>query len=194
MTCDASRLREAIIARLDGQPWLPVKTVRRRPRPQLQDESLPALFVVFVSEIETPDGEPNMGPPAFMNEVTIGISVVIGETIPDELDDLDEVMDRIRRHLLTDLTFVRGIDRTKAPDDPERAPPFEAVTKVQRGSLFPQDGAAYVEEGRLEISFLVRTAYEPEIPDDYDRTVLTARLVGTDPASPAVRLVIDQAQ
>lgn len=195
MTTDAMKIREAIIARLDGQLWLPVRTVRRQPRPQLQEKNLPALLVVLVDETETPEDEANIGVPRFLNEVTIGISVVVGEEFPAALDaDLDDIIDEIRARLLTDPTFVRGVDPSRERTDPERYPLFEAVTKVRRAVLFPQDGAFYFAEGRLEISFRLRSQYDPVITDRYEQTVLTARPAGSDPAAPALRVVLDRAQ
>ena len=195
MISDANRIRDAIIERLDGQDWLPVRTVRRQPRPQLQEDNLPALFVVVVEESETPEDEANVGPPRFISDLTIGISVVVGEQMPAALDaDLDDVVSRIRSALLTDPTFVRGVDLSRDRTDPERYPLFEAVTKVRRGRIFPQDGAAYFAEGRLEITFRLRTQYAPVVTDRYEKTVLTARPAGSDPAAPALRVVIDRAQ
>lgn len=141
MPSPSTQIRDAIVARLTGQAWLSVKLIRKQPRPQLQPNNLPALLVVLVDELETPEDETNTGPPRFISEVTIGISVVIGHDTPEQLDaDLDDVVDRIRSHLLTDPTFVRGVDPGKAEDDPERYPLFESVSKVRRGRVFPQEG------------------------------------------------------
>lgn len=195
MISDANRIRDAIIERLTDQDWLPVRTVRRQPRPQLQEENLPALFVVVVEESETPEDDANIGVPRFISELTIGISVVVGEQMPAALDaDLDDIVSRIRSALLTDPTFVRGVDPARERSDPGRYPLFESVTKVRRGRIFPQDGAAYFAEGRLEITFRLRTQYDPVVTDRYEKTVLTARLAGSDPAAPALRVVIDRAQ
>lgn len=192
MPSSSTQIREAIIARLTAQDWLPVKAIRRQPRPMIQPASLPALLVILVDELETPEDEANTGPPRFISEVTVGISVLIGEQPPEQLDaDLDDIVDRIRSHLLTDPTFVRGIDPGKAEDDPERYPLFEAVSKVRRGRVFPQDGETYFAEGRLEITFLARTNYEPVIPDVLEHVVITARPAGAGPGMPPIGLTID---
>lgn len=192
MPSPSTQIREAIVTRLTGQDWLPVKAIRKQPRPQLQPNNLPALLVVLVDELETPEDEANTGPPRFISEVTIGISVVIGHQPPEQLDaDLDDIVDRIRSHLLTDPTFVRGVDPGKAEDDPERYPLFEAVSKVRRGRVFPQEGETYLAEGRLEITFLSRTDYEPVIPDMLEHVVITARPAGTGPGTPPIGLKID---
>ncbi|SFT11742.1 hypothetical protein [Methylobacterium sp. yr668] len=192
MPSSSTLIREAIIERLQGQDWLPVKAVRRQPRPQIQPNNLPALLVILVDELETPEDEANTGPPRFISEVTVGISVVIGQQPPEQLDaDLDDIVDRIRSHLLTDPTFVRGVDPAKDEDDPERYPLFEAVSKVRRGRLFPQEGETYFAEGRLEITFLARTNYDPVIPDVLEHVVITARPAGAGPGTPPIGLTID---
>jgi hypothetical protein len=192
MPSPSTQIRDAIVARLTGQDWLAVKAIRKQPRPQIQPNQLPALLVVLVDELETPEDEANTGPPRFISEVTIGISVVIGHQPPEQLDaDLDDIVARIRSHLLTDPTFVRGVDPGKDLDDPERSPLFEAVSKVRRGRVFPQDGETYFAEGRLEITFLARTNYEPVIPDVLEHVVITARPAGVGPGTPSIGLSID---
>ena len=192
MPSPSTQIRDAIVARLTGQDWLPVKAIRRQPRPQLQPNNLPALLVILVDETESPEDEANIGPPRFISEVTVGISVVIGHQPPEQLDaDLDDIVDRIRSHILTDPTFVRGVDPGKAVDDPERYPLFEAVSKVRRGRVLPQDGETYLAEGRLEITFLARTNYEPVIPDVLEHVVVTARPAGAGPGTPPIGLKID---
>ncbi|MBP2494709.1 hypothetical protein ABID82_006949 [Methylobacterium sp. PvP062] len=192
MPSPSTQIRDAIVARLTGQTWLPVKAIRKQPRPQIQPANLPALLVILVDETETPEDEANIGPTRFISEVTVGISVVIGHQPPEQLDaDLDDIVDRIRSHLLTDPTFVRGVDRSKDEDDPERYPLFEAVSKVRRGRVFPQDGETYFAEGRLEITFLARTNYEPVIPDLLEHVVITARPASAGPGTPPIGLTID---
>ena len=192
MASDATKIREAIIERLTGQDWLPVNGFRRTTRPQLQDEEIPALLVVIADELETPEDEANCGPSRFMNEVTIGISYCVGYMPPEDLDDaLDKATNGIRKRLLQDPTFVRGIDPSKDRDDPDRYPLFEAVTKVRRGRLYPQDGASYFGEGRIEMTFQFRTAYEPDIDDVLERVVITARPAGAGPGTPGIGLKID---
>jgi hypothetical protein len=192
MSSEATKIREAIIERLTNQDWLPVNGFRRQVKPQLQEEDLPALLVVIVDELESPEDEANCGQPRFMDEVTIGISYCVDEMPPEDLDAaLDAATNGIRRRLLQDPTFVRGIDPSKAMDDPDRYPLFEAVTKVRRGRLFPQEGATYFAEGRLEITFQFRTAYDPDIDDVLEHVVITARPAGAGPGTLAIGLKID---
>ncbi len=192
MSSEATRIREAIIERLTGQDWLPVNGFRRQVRPQLQEDEIPALLVVIADEQETPEDEANTGQPRFMNEVTIGISYCVGYSTPEDLDEqLDKATDGIRKRLLQDPTFVRGVDGTKALDDPARYPLFEAVTKVRRGRLFPQEGASYFAEGRIEMTFVFRTSYDPEIPDMLEQITFAARPNGAGAQTPAIRGRVD---
>lgn len=192
MSSEATKIREAIIERLTNQDWLPVNGFRRQVKPQLQESDLPALLVVIADELESPEDEANCGQPRFMNEVTIGISYCVDEMPPECLDEvLDAATNGIRKRLLQDPTFVRGIDPAKAEDDPDRYPLFEAVTKIRRGRLFPQEGATYFAEGRLEITFQFRTAYDPDIEDVLEHVVITARPAGAGPGTPQIELQID---
>ncbi|MGU3668004.1 hypothetical protein ACLBX9_27775 [Methylobacterium sp. A49B] len=192
MPSEATKIREAIIERLSDQDWLPVNGLRRQVRPQLQEEELPALLVVIADELESAEDEANQGQPRFMNEVTIGISYCVGYSSPEDLDEaLDAATNGIRKRLLQDPTFVRGIDPSKALDDPDRYPLFEAVTKVRRGRLFPQEGASYFAEGRIEMTFVFRTAYDPDIDDVLEHVVITAKPAGAGPGTPEIGLTID---
>ncbi|GEP09813.1 hypothetical protein [Methylobacterium gnaphalii] len=188
MSSPSTLIREAIVERLSGLSWLPVASVRRQPRPQLQESDLPALLVILIDETETPEDDDNVGEPRFLSNITVGISLVTGEEMPDVLDaDLDDLVDRIRSTLLCDPTFVRGVDLSKAPDDPERYPLFEAVTRIRRGRLFPQDGATYFAEGRLEISFRSRTAYKPVLDDELELVTFSGRPAGSSAQALAIR-------
>lgn len=192
MPSPATQIRDAIATRLTGRSWLPVTTLRKQVRPQLQEEDLPALVVVVADEQETPEDEANTGQPRFTNEVTIGISYCVSLKLPEDLDDLlDAATDQIRATLLTDPTFVRGVDPSKALNDPARYPLFEAVTKVRRGRLFPQAGATYFAEGRLELTFQFRTSYDPVIPDMLEHVTFAARPNGAGAQTPAINGRVD---
>lgn len=192
MSSEATKIREAIIERLTGQDWLPVNGFRRQVRPQLQEEELPALLVVIADELESPEDEASTGEPRFMNEVTIGISYCVGYSPPEALDEqLDKATDGIRKRLLRDPTFVRGIDPSKDTCDPDRYPLFEAVTKVRRGRLFPQEGASYFAEGRVELTFQFRTSYDPDIDDVLEHVIVSAKPAGAGPGTPDIGLKID---
>lgn len=196
MSTAATLIRQAIVERLTGHPDLDgIATIRTQPLPQLQNDELPALTIVIMGETLTPDGDENASIPQFVSDITIGISVVTGFAEPFYLDrDLDERIDAIEGALLTDPTFVRGVDRSLPKGHPERDPLFEAVSRIQRRRIFPQDGEAYFAELRLELTFVRRVSYPPVIRDRYLKTVLTARPAGSSQHTPSLSVVIDQAQ
>lgn len=192
MSTDALRIRDAIVERMQAIPGLPVTTLRTQPVPQLQEDELPGLLVVIMGETLTPDGDANAGEPHFEADITIGISIVEGYGTPEQIDgDVDEMITLIENALLTDPTFVRGVDPAKAKDDPERYPLFEAVTRIQRRRLFPQEGEMYLGELRVEITFTKRVSFEPVIPDVLEHVVITARPAGAGPGTPPIGLTID---
>ncbi|MCJ2102452.1 hypothetical protein [Methylobacterium sp. E-046] len=192
MSTDALRIRDGIVERLRALPGLPVMTLRTQPVPQLQEDELPGLLVVIMGETLSPDGDANAGPPRFEADIMIGISLVEGYDTPERIDgDIDEMITLIETALLTDPTFVRGVDPSKPEDDPERYPLFEAVTRLQRRRLFPQDGETYLGELRVEITFTKRVSFEPVIPDVLEHVVITARPAGAGPGTPGIGLSID---
>ena len=192
MSTDALRIRDAIVDRLRVLPGLPVMTLRTQPVPQLQEDELPGLLVVIMGETLSPDGDANTGEPHFEADITIGISIVEGYDTPERIDgDIDAMITLIENALLTDPTFVRGVDPAKALDDPERYPLFEAVTRIQRRRLFPQEGEMYLGELRVEITFFKRISFEPVIPDMLEHVVITARPAGAGPGTPPIGFTID---
>lgn len=192
MSTDALRIRDGIVERLRVLPGLPVMTLRTQPVPQLQVDELPGLLVVIMGESLTPNGDANTGPPRFEADITIGISIVEGYGSPEQIDgDIDEMITTIETALLTDPTFVRGIDPSKAKDDPDRYPLFEAVTRIQRRRLFPQEGEMYMGELRIELTFNKRVAYAPMIPDILEHVVVVGKPAGSGPKTATIDLTID---
>lgn len=70
---------------------------------------------------------------------------------------------------------------------------FESVTQITRRPVFFNQGDAYYAELRLELTFQVRTNYPPLLEDDYRKTVLRTRQLNSDPNSPVLTTVIDEA-
>lgn len=192
MSTDALRIRDAITDRLKVLPGLPAMTIRNQPIPQLQEDELPGLLVVIMGETLSPDGDANAGPPRFEAEITIGISLVEGYDTPERIDgDIDALITLIETTLLTDPSFVSKQDPSKAWDDPERFPLFEAVTRIQRRRLFPQEGEMYLGELRIEMTFAKRVVYDPGVCEDLKHLVFTTRPLGHAPNTPAVTIHVD---
>jgi hypothetical protein len=178
----STRLREAIITRLDAPVLLGYGAVRRTPVAPLQPSDLPALTVYVISESLTPDGDGNAGELRFIATSTIGISLVRGFTDPATLDaSIDVDLDKIETGLFTDPSFVHfGADGY-----------FESISNMTRRRLYPQSGETYFAELRLEISFVNRIGFDPVIPDHYKGMSLTTNPLN-NPDAPKITTVINE--
>lgn len=198
MTTDATRLRDAIVARLENLSTftaMPYVTVRKTPLPQLQPDRLPALSVFIVGEELTPDGDGNTGPLKFISAITIGISDMRGVNHPTVLDGtMDDQIGLIEQTLFCDPTFARGTDTSKPTTDPDRYPYFEAVSKIERQRVMPQNADTYVAEVRIAMTFLKRVAFAPVLTDHLVTVDVTARQAGYPTQSPPVRAIINPPQ
>lgn len=180
MTTLATRIRDAAYDRLSAIPGYAKK--RKTQVPQIQPEQLPSLSVYITGENLSPDGDGNVGEPRFEAETTIAISVVRGFAENGELmGDIDADVDAIEARLLSDPTFV-GFGPGVL---------FEAITRISRRRLFPQQGETYFAELRLEMTFLTRVSYPPIVTDDLDRVRITTRQLGSGPDTPALMTEID---
>lgn len=128
----------------------------------------------------TPDGEANAGPPAFVAEITIGISDMRAFATPSVLDGQnDAAVDAIEERLLSDPSFT------------EKGPHalFEAVTGITRERHYPQDGETYFAELRLAMTFRIRVDYPPFVPDRFKDMAVTAKRPG-HPGAPEPTIII----
>lgn len=195
MSTAALTIRDAITARLKAAPAFADMTFQNQPLPQLQPDDLPAVLVVIMGERLSPDGDANHGPPRFEAQITIGISLVEGFDTPVEMDtDVDAKITLIEALLLCDPTFVRGIDHTKPKNDPTRYPYFEAIERIERRRLFPQDGEAYFSEVRLEMTFIARAEYDPTITDRFTTILMHGKPARSSASTPTVNVLISEAQ
>lgn len=181
MTSAALRIREAIIERLEmATAFEPYGKIRRTVVPQAQPADLPVLSVFIAGERSTKDGE---GYPQFETSITIGFSVMRGLDDPSVLEGLiDEDVDMIESTLLTDPSFiVKGENAF-----------FQEVASMTRRRMYPQGGEMYFAELRLEMEFLTHVDFKAVVPDDYHKTILTSRPLGTDANTPSVTVVVDE--
>ncbi|MFB0491955.1 hypothetical protein ABIE45_004541 [Methylobacterium sp. OAE515] len=193
MTTDATKIRDAIVDRLATLPGY--KTPPRKiPLPQQQPDKLPQISVFIMGERLAPDGDAGAGEPSFNSEVTIGISDMRGFATTDVLDGQnDAAVDAIEARLLSDPTFVRGVDLSKDEDDPARYPLFEAVTGITRRRIYPQDGETYFAELRLEMTFRVWVNFSPNVPDAFLDMAVTLKR-GDDPGTEGPTIIIPVSQ
>lgn len=176
MSTEARAIRDAIVERLAGLNGHN-EDVRTTPVPQWQPTDLPQISVYILSEDLIPDGDDNVGEPAFVSDIRIGISAMRGFDLNDAQDTaLDGDSEAIRAALLQDPDFVNC-----GPDSL-----FESVPAWREQRMFPQDGEAYFAELRIEATFRVRVDYPPMTPDDFLRLRQTTRLAGVGEQTPTL--------
>jgi hypothetical protein len=128
---------------------------------------LPALQIVLLKETYTPDGDENVGPPRFIVDATIGISVMRGMTDPAVLDgQADNDMRAMLDRLLHDGTFVNS---QSAPTPPSGDPVFwfEGVARIESDRrMVQQQAEGYMLELVLRITFRTREYWDALAPND----------------------------
>ena len=159
--------------------------VARTQMPTFQPTDLPLAQVFVMAETLEPDGDENVGAPAFKASAIIAVSVVRGFDDPAALDgSIDADCDAVEAALLENPGFVRhGKDAL-----------FEGVSRIQRRRLFPKDGETYFAELRLELTFDYRVLFEPKVDDDYTGADVTVRAQGASPKAPYTKFTIDPPQ
>lgn len=175
-------LRDAIFDRIKNPAVYKIQ--RKTPMPTLQSTQLPALGIFILGGQGQPDGDANVGNIRLINDDTLAISIVRGMEDPVALEGaMDGELEAFKVKLFTDRTFVTFGDGYF----------FEALLSTRRRWLFPPAGDQYLIELRYEMTFRKREGFDPIIPDDYEKTVLTTRPLGHDDKTPAITTVIDSA-
>lgn len=151
---------------------------RRTPLKPIQVEQTPALGVFLVRETMNPDGDAAVGPPRFVSDVIIGISVVANAAKPEVADGwLDGLVDSIEDTLFRDPTFVGLLDIVSGK------PIIEGFSQVVRSYEYPKDGEAYFIEVRLQITCRYRCYFDPNAPNALTEVAVTAQPFGAGTSS-----------
>lgn len=157
-----------------------MRSIREVPTFQWQPEDEPGCGVYLVRETSEPDGDFNAGEPHFLVSAVIGVSVLVRVDDPSELATAtDFAVNPIQNVLL----------RT-----PEFLSLFEGFQGITRSPSYPTNASAYMSETRFEFTVGYRARFEPIVPDDYLKTELVTRQLGSDPQAPPLRTVIDTAR
>jgi hypothetical protein len=138
----------------------PFKSVRKIPMTPVQPDQVPALGVFFVSEDMGQDGDENAGPPRYISDVVIGISVLDSASKADVLEgSIDKTGSQILATLLRDPTFLdlRDVDTN--------LPIIESVPRIKRSHSVQKNGEAYYLELQLQMTFRYRCYFEPLAPN-----------------------------
>jgi hypothetical protein len=130
--------------------------------PTVNATQLPALQVTLLKETFSPDGDENVGPPRFIVDTTIGISVMRGLTDPAVLDgQADNDMTNFVGCLLHDGTFVNS--QSGASGD---AFWFEGITRIEADRRMVQTASeGYMLELVLRMTFRFREYFDPLAPN-----------------------------
>lgn len=179
----STQIRDEMASSIESM-WRFVKVAKTH-MPTFQPTDLPLVQVFVMAETLEPDGDENVGVPAFKASAIIAASVVRGFDDPSALDgSIDADCDAIEAALLESPTFVRlGKDAL-----------FEGVSRIQRRRMFPKDGETYFAELRLEFTFDYRVQFEPRVDDDYTGADVTVRAQGASPDAPYTKFKIDPPQ
>ena len=173
MSSNSTSIRDAIFARLS--PLVPTGfakwgLARVVSAPTVNATMLPALQVVLLKETYIPDGDDNVGPPRFIVDATIGISVMRGMTDPAVLDgqadnDMSSMLDR----LLHDGTFINSDSGASGSTYW-----FESIPRIESDRRMVQAAAeGYMLELVLRITFRSREYWDALAPNDLTTVYVT---------------------
>src|ERR1017187_6666565 len=186
---NSTAIRDAIFARL--APLVPTGfskwgLARVVSAPTVNAIMLPALQIVLLKETYTPDGDENVGPPRFIVDATIGISVMRGMTDPVVLDgQADNDMRRFLDALLHDGTFVNS-DSAPTPASGDPVFWFESIPRIESDRrMVQQQAEGYMLELVLRITFRSREFWDALAPNDLT-TVHVTDSVATSGDEPPV--------
>src|SRR5580765_5892939 len=164
----ARNIQHGIVERLRKYPFFAKFTFRENQSYQVMPGDLPYCGVYMLPEVQSADGDLNAGPVRLKSESMIGISVIFRNVNPDELENaMDVAFDIIMIGLLQDSTF------TGFP--PEGQLWIEGVPRVRRQNVFGSIGSTNetpIGELRVEMTFLTKYDYAPNIIDDLELVVL----------------------
>jgi hypothetical protein len=139
-------------------------TLRKVPMPSLQPNQLPGISVYELAEDAPSLGLPNMGPTAYKNDTTIGISVCRGFEDPIYLQGgLESDVQFIKTMLLTNAQFTRRWYGAL----------FESVPSYRTRYVYATEGEAYFGELRLEMTFRFPESFPVEVTDTLQEIDLT---------------------
>jgi hypothetical protein len=157
-------IQSAITERLQAFPFFANFKFRRNQSYQVQPTDLPYCGIYQLPEQQVSDGDPNAGEPRLKSETLIGISVILPNINPDELEDtLDVAFDIIMVGLLQDPSFI-GFPPAGQYD-------IESVPKVRRQMMFGNVGSTNetpIGELRVEMTFITKYDYPPDIHDQLE--------------------------
>jgi hypothetical protein len=164
----ARRIQHGITERLKNFPFFAKFTFRESQSYQVQPNDLPYCGIYQLPEIQTSDGDLNVGEVRLKSESIIGLSIILRNIQAEELEAaLDTAFDIMMVGLLQDSTFI-GFP-------PQGQYWIEGVSRVRRQHVFGSLGSSNetpIGELRVEFSFITKYDYPPNVKDDLELVVL----------------------
>ena len=171
-----AQIRDAVFVRVKAA-FPDFKVTRRSPLLPIQNDQLPAVGVFLAEDTDSPDGDYNVGPPRFISDATIAISVVEDAGKSEAARRKVEArMNAIKNVLFKDASFVALTARNGQPL-------LEGIARVRRTFSFPQQGETFYAEGRLHIVCRFRCYYDPIAPNALTEVSVTAQPFGPGSSS-----------
>jgi hypothetical protein len=165
-------IRDTLYAKTVTLPFFAGFTSRRCRQMPTQVFSLPFLGVYFMNESMRPDGDANAGEVRFINDMTIGFSVIIQDNDPVQSElKLDAAFWAIMNGLWRDQYIMNLID-TSAPAGVVTLPDgiiIEGISGGKRKHVWGNtalNNETPIAEMAYEASVTYRATFPPIITDD----------------------------
>lgn len=138
-------------------------TYRQTPMLQVQPADLPILGVFIMREQRAQDGQANEGEPHFKHTLTLGFSGAV-QVNTDEQGQLIQVLEDNMSAL--DVMLLQNVNFVKMS---------EGITAMDRIGQYSKIGETTLFEIRVEMQMEYSSRWEPVIPDDLTKVVITTQ-------------------
>jgi hypothetical protein len=165
-------LLDTIFAYAVTLPFFDGFTARRAPALPTQEYHLPYLGIYCLGEDDPPDGDPNHGPIAFINQLHLGFTVQMEDNDPVKLHrKLTDALMTLQYGLWSDQ-YLMNMLKTYNPHTGQETPfnmRMEGVARqrweINWGATRPNNQTPWAEL-QYEPTVIYRTWFAPEIEDD----------------------------
>lgn len=171
-------IRDTLLATLKATPFFSSFVTRKNNMLQVQPQHLPLLALYFVKDEARPDGDWNAGHIKFVQDVTLGFSVIVQRNDPDACESkLDEAYCVIANTLWPNQYVMNLLD-TRNPYQAGTGTPFNTriegiMAGNRRHNWGTTDNETPIGEMRFEVVCRYRDDFAPIIPDDLLEVYLT---------------------
>jgi hypothetical protein len=167
-------LRDGAIAMLKAADTLAGDRVSKEPAVPTPADGLPILAVFIPAEHKTSVSQG--GAPLFSAALTLHVEARVANADPVKVvSDLDALIDQAQIALLCNPDFMRT----------SKAWPIEYVTEIIVRSQIDGDGETFIGKGFVSLTVTYRDEYQPALPDELKRIVMTVKPWAEPPQPPA---------